>query len=121
MIIDIHGHYTTEPSELEAWRDRQLAGLADPSRTLKEPKPDISDDQIRESIETGQLKQIIARGGNITLFSPRASGMAHHVGTPEISLAWTRVSTDLIHRVCTLYPENFIGVCRFGSERPFAR
>ena len=45
MIIDIHGHYTTEPSELEAWRDRQLAGLADPSRTLKEPKPDISDDQ----------------------------------------------------------------------------
>ena len=116
MIIDIHGHYTTEPSELEAWRDRQLAGLADPSRTLKEPKPDISDDQIRESIETGQLKQIIARGGNITLFSPRASGMAHHVGTPEISLAWTRVSNDLIHRVCTLYPENFIGVCQLPQS-----
>ena len=84
MIIDIHGHYTTAPDELEIWRDRQLAGLADNRRILSGPKPLISDDQIRETIESGQLKQILERGGNITLFSPRASGMAHHVGTPEI-------------------------------------
>ena len=32
MIIDIHGHYTTEPPALHAFRDRQLAGLADASR-----------------------------------------------------------------------------------------
>ena len=29
MIIDIHGHYTTEPQKLLAFRDKQLAGLAD--------------------------------------------------------------------------------------------
>ncbi len=29
MIIDIHGHYTTEPPALHAFRDRQLADLAD--------------------------------------------------------------------------------------------
>ena len=32
MIIDIHGHYTTEPPALQQFRDRQLAGLADASR-----------------------------------------------------------------------------------------
>ena len=31
MIIDIHGHYTTAPPALEAWRKRQIAGLADGS------------------------------------------------------------------------------------------
>ena len=29
MIIDIHGHYTTEPQALQQFRDKQLAGLAD--------------------------------------------------------------------------------------------
>ena len=42
--------------------------------------------------------------------------MAHHVGTPEISLAWSRVCNDLIHRVCTLYPDNFIGVCQLPQS-----
>jgi 4-oxalmesaconate hydratase len=32
MIIDIHGHYTTEPAALHQFRDKQLAGLADPMR-----------------------------------------------------------------------------------------
>ena len=32
MIIDIHGHYTTEPQALLTFRDKQLAGLADPMR-----------------------------------------------------------------------------------------
>ena len=27
MIIDCHGHYTTAPSELEAWRKRQIAAF----------------------------------------------------------------------------------------------
>ena len=31
MIIDIHGHYTTEPQALHQFRDKQLAGLADPA------------------------------------------------------------------------------------------
>ncbi len=35
MIIDCHGHYTTAPPELQAFRDAQLAHFEDPSR----PKP----------------------------------------------------------------------------------
>jgi 4-oxalmesaconate hydratase len=32
MIIDCHGHYTTEPEQLTEYRKAQLAGLdADPS------------------------------------------------------------------------------------------
>ena len=31
MIIDCHGHYTTAPKALEAWRNRQIAGIADPA------------------------------------------------------------------------------------------
>ena len=36
--------------------------------------------------------------------------MAHHVGTEEISKTWSRVSNDLIHRICTLLPDNFVPV-----------
>ena len=32
MIIDCHGHYTTAPAQLEAWRKRQIAALDDPSK-----------------------------------------------------------------------------------------
>ncbi len=31
MIIDCHGHYTTAPKALEDWRNRQIAGINDPS------------------------------------------------------------------------------------------
>ena len=31
MIIDCHGHYTTAPKALEAWRNRQIAGIKDPN------------------------------------------------------------------------------------------
>jgi 4-oxalmesaconate hydratase len=46
----------------------------------------------------------------MTIFSPRASGMAHHVGTEATSLEWTRLSNDMIHRVCSLLPDNFVPV-----------
>ena len=114
MIIDIHGHYTTAPKELEAWRDRQLAGLADAARTLSAPKPDISDDQIRETIATGQLKQILERGGNITLFSPRrprhqmcqraAAATCSYLASYHVlpTLASTASSTRIALRSCSL-------------------
>jgi 4-oxalmesaconate hydratase len=108
MIIDIHGHYTTEPAAMQTFRDKQLAGLADtsrrPSGELK-----ISDDQIIESVQK-QLAFQKARGSDMTIFSPRASGMAHHVGTEATSLEWTRLSNDMIHRVCSLLPDNFVPV-----------
>jgi len=116
MIIDIHGHYTTAPRALETWRDRQLAGVLDRSRALYSDAPDISDDQIRETIGERQLAMQQARRVDLTLFSPRASGMAHHVGPESVSRQWTRVCNDLIHRVCALFPKNFVGVCQLPQS-----
>jgi len=116
MIIDCHGHYTTEPGQLGLFRDQQLAALADASRRPKSLDLGITDDQIRKSLEGAQLRLQRERGTDVTIFSPRASGMAHHVGTPETSLEWTRICNDLIHRVCTLYPANFVGVCQLPQS-----
>lgn len=109
MIVDIHGHYTTAPQSLWDWRKRQAAG--------ERPGPlKISDDQIRESLEGAQLKLQRERGTDVTFFSPRASTMEHHVGDASISLEWTRLSNDLIHRCCSLYPKNFVPVCQLPQS-----
>jgi 4-oxalmesaconate hydratase len=107
MIIDCHGHYTTAPKALEAYRQQQIA---DPSS--RPATPSISDDQIRESLEGAQLKLQRERGTDLTIFSPRAAGMGHHIGDGNTSLAWTQVCNDLIHRCCSLYPDKFVGVCQ---------
>jgi 4-oxalmesaconate hydratase len=116
MIIDCHGHYTTAPPALESWRDRQLAGLADGNRTLPTPAPQITDDQLRETIEKGQLRIQQARGSDLTIFSPRAAGMAHHVGDQKTSEDWSRVCNDLIYRVSEMFPKKFIGVCQLPQS-----
>ena len=74
MIIDVHGHYTTAPPQLAEWRQRQIASVGTPFTE----KLEISDDEIRESIINGQLRFQQERGTDLTLFSPRAGGMAHH-------------------------------------------
>ncbi|MEJ2419466.1 MAG: amidohydrolase family protein [Exilibacterium sp.] len=115
MIIDCHGHYTTAPGPHQDFRQAQLARLQD--STLPEPAAAvISDDQIRESIETNQLKLLRERGLDMTIFSPRASAMAHHVGDEATSQPWTRACNDLIKRVVELYPDNFIGVCQLPQS-----
>ena len=110
LIIDCHGHYTTAPDAHQKFRDQQLAKLKDPLAPTPTPAR-ISDDEIRETIEKNQLKLQKERGADITIFSPRASAMAHHVGDEAVSQQWTRACNDLIKRVVDLYPENFVGVC----------
>ena len=51
-----------------------------------------------------------ARGTDLTIFSPRAAGMGHHLGDAATSEAWASACNELIHRVCTLFPRNFAGV-----------
>jgi 4-oxalmesaconate hydratase len=116
MIIDCHGHYTTAPKELEAFRQRQIAGLNDPSQTPSKASLKIADDQIRESLEKAQLKFQRERETDVTIFSPRASAMAHHIGDARTSALWSEVCNELIHRVCTLYPDNFVGVCQLPQS-----
>jgi len=116
MIIDCHGHYTTAPGELQTFRDAQIAGLKDAALTPSASTLHISDDQIRESLEKAQLELQRERGTDLTIFSPRASAMAHHIGNESTSLEWSRVCNDLIHRVCGLYPDNFVGVCQLPQS-----
>jgi len=116
MIIDCHGHYTTAPKELQTYRDEQIAGLKDKSRVPALGTINITDDQIRESLEGAQLKLQRERGTDVTIFSPRASAMAHHIGDETTSRNWTEHCNDLIHRVCTLYPKNFVGVCQLPQS-----
>src|SRR5437667_11556805 len=116
MIIDCHGHYTTAPKELQTYREKQIAGLKDPSYVPSKGVVNITDDQIRESLENAQLKFQRERGTDLTIFSPRASGMAHHIGDATTSLHWSQHCNDLIHRVCSLYPENFVAVCQLPQS-----
>ncbi|MFV0372880.1 amidohydrolase family protein [Microbacterium sp.] len=107
MIIDIHGHYTTAPPQLGAWRDQQIAftkgdGDAPDPSTLQ-----ISDDEIRETIQANQLKLMNERGSDVTVFSPRASFMAHHIGDLAVSQTWARICNDLCARVRDLFPDRF--------------
>jgi 4-oxalmesaconate hydratase len=110
MIIDCHGHYTTSPGAHQTWREGQLEAFK--NGTTPPPYPSIGDDEIRASIENGQLKMQRERGTDLTIFSPRASAMAHHEGDNKVSEAWAVRCNDLIHRVCTLFPRNFVGVCQ---------
>ena len=112
MIIDCHGHYTTAPSALRDYRAAQVEGLKDPAY---EPLPadlGISDDAIRESLEGAQLKLQRERGTDLTVFSPRAAGMAHQDGNEPANRYWSEICNDMIHRAVTLYPDNFVGVCQ---------
>ena len=115
MIIDCHGHYTTAPAAHQKFRDAQIAGLKDPTAPAARPGA-ISDDEIRETIEKNQLRLQQQRGSDLTVFSPRASAMGHHLGDEAISSAWTRANNDLIKRVVDLYPENFVGVCQLPQS-----
>ncbi|MGN8554145.1 UNVERIFIED_CONTAM: amidohydrolase [Microbacterium sp. SLM126] len=108
MIIDIHGHYTTAPAQLGEWRDLQIA-FADGVADAPDPAAlRISDDDIRATIEANQLKLMDERGSDLTVFSPRASFMAHHIGDLAVSETWARICNDLVARVSQLYPDRFL-------------
>ena len=116
MIIDCHGHYTTAPGPLQDFRETQINALEDPQLLASLARPKISDDQIRDSLEGAQLKLQRERGSDLTIFSPRASAMAHHIGDERTSLEWSQICNDLIARVVGLYPDNFIGVCQLPQS-----
>ncbi|HET8607730.1 MAG TPA: amidohydrolase family protein [Gaiellaceae bacterium] len=111
MIVDCHGHYTTVPAAHKAFRAAQLARLEDPG--LPEPAPAaIADDEIRASVEGNQLRVMRERGIDLTIFSPQASAMEHHVADPATAAAWARACNDLVARVTRLFPGSFAGACQ---------
>jgi len=109
LIIDCHGHYTTAPAPHNEWREAQKAAFK--ANEAAPPYPAISDDEIRETLEANQIRLIRERGADMTIFSPRASAMAPHVGDEAVAKAWARANNDLIARCVALYPETLAGVC----------
>ena len=108
MIIDCHGHYTTTPPAVGEWREAQKAAVAaDPGHVGSKGEIAVTDDEIRESLERAQLALQRERGTDLTIFSPRASWMGHHIGNEHTSKFWSQHQNELIRRVCDLYPSNF--------------
>jgi 4-oxalmesaconate hydratase len=117
VIIDCHGHYTTTPPGVEEWRNTQKAAVAaNPAFVGEKGQVQVGDDEIRESLESAQLAFQRERGTDLTIFSPRASWMAHHVGNQHTSKFWSQHQNELIRRVCDLYPENFAPVCQLPQS-----
>lgn len=117
MIIDCHGHFTTTPPGVAAWREAQLAAsTADELDAVAAREYEVTDDEIRDAVGGAQLAQQRERGTDLTIFSPRASWMAHHVGDERTSREWTRRQNDLIHRVCTLFPGSFAPVAQLPQS-----
>ncbi len=117
MIIDCHGHYTTAPHPLGDYRDQQKSDLkSDPLFEHVKGVINITDEQIRESLEGAQLKLQNERGTDLTIFSPRASWMGHHVGNQSTSKYWTEHCNELIYRITELYPDNFVGVAQLPQS-----
>lgn len=117
MIIDCHGHYTTTPPQVGAYREKQKEAVAkDPAFIGEKGQIIISDDDIRESIVNNQLRLQQERGTDLTIFSPRASWMGHHIGNEHTSQFWTEHQNDLIRRVCDLFPENFVPVAQLPQS-----
>lgn len=109
--IDVHGHYTSAPPQLDAFRGRQLGEVNKPRRRAL----GISDDEIARSL-AANLATMDARGIDLVLFSPRASGMGHDYGDLRISRIWSEVNNDLVHRACQLFPTRFAPVCQLPQS-----
>ena len=85
MIIDCRP-LRRRRQELGDYRDQQKADLKkNPQHQAQKGTLKISDDQLRDSVEGAQLKLQRERGTDVTIFSPRASWMGHHLGNASTS------------------------------------
>jgi 4-oxalmesaconate hydratase len=117
MIIDCHGHYTTSPPEQQQYRETLIKHVDDPASAGEFDDSIVSDEAIRTTVENAQLKLQRDRGTDLTIFSPRAAGMGHHIGGPETSAKWARACNNMVRRVVQNFPENFVGVCMLPQSR----
>ncbi len=108
LVIDCHGHYTTAPEALNKWREEQIQSIKTGSTAPRVSDLKISDEDIRQTIEENQLRLMNERGSDITIFSPRASFMAHHIGDYQVSATWAAICNELCYRVSQLFPDRFI-------------
>jgi len=120
MIIDCHGHFTTTPPQVAKFRADQIAEFQLTGHAPLGAPPAVSDDEIRAGIENKQLRIMRERGIDLTIFSPRAMGMDHHMGNEETNVVWARYCNDLVNRACKMFPESFVGVCQLPQAAGIA-
>jgi 4-oxalmesaconate hydratase len=111
MIIDVHGHYTTAPPALDAYRGRQLARLNQAAQTRLVLPPDA----VAASLEAS-VARMDERGIDMVLLSPRASGMGHDIGDETISRAWTQACNDAVAAAVRAFPGRFAGVTQLPQS-----
>ena len=111
MIIDCHGHFTSEPAAFRDHRDAQVA-YAEGRADNPEPYHGVPDDELRAIVEANQLRLQRERGTDVTILSPRASGMGHHVPGEATAIAWARLSNDTVGRIADLFPDHFVAACQ---------
>ena len=56
-VVDCRCYYTTGPPALEAWRNRQIAGLANPSVAPTRTDLHLSHDVLRQNIEAVRVSR----------------------------------------------------------------
>jgi len=111
LIIDCHGHFTTEPQKHHDFREAQVT-YVEGKATERPVYPGISDEELYVIVEGNQLRLQKDRGSDLTIISPRASGMGHHISGVDIATEWARISNDCVKRIVEMFPENFAGVCQ---------
>jgi 4-oxalmesaconate hydratase len=89
MIIDCHGHYTVLPKAHDEWRERRRP-RSRPARPRRLIPRSATTRSARRS--KNQLRLLKERGADMTIFSPRASAMAPHVGDQR-GKPWARNAT----------------------------
>jgi 4-oxalmesaconate hydratase len=112
VIVDVHGHFTQTPPELDAYRGRQIMQL---TRTGPKGDPGISDDLLRKHLQP-HLTQMDERGIDHVIFGPRAGLMGHDFGTEAISRNWSEINNDLIARAVEMYPDRFSAACQLPQS-----
>ena len=106
------------PPQLGDYRDAQTGSARRRPGARRRPRASIAicDDEIRDSLEGAQLRLQRERGTDLTIFSPRASWMGHHIGNDQHLPFWTEHCNELVRRVCDLYPANFAPVCQLPQS-----
>ena len=112
MIIDVHGHFTQVPAELDAYRGRQIMQLA---RPRGRGDAGISDDNLRDHLQP-HVTQARERGIDKIIWGPRAAFMGHEFGPADISRYWTEINNDLIARTVDMYPDLFLAALQLPQS-----
>ena len=124
MIIDCHGHYTTEPKDLHRFRKEQTEAVKTKSAMPPGAGLRMSDDEIRESLEQNQIRLQKERGnsedhveanvgqrvsalGASTALASRTASEATSTATPRADGPWNpgpKIPTVSLSRRMAMMP-----------------